>query len=93
MYDGNTLFYCGVKQKSALQMKLLKDACKKNNVKVIKSSSKDQLCQLLGEYLFQSKTVVVIDPEKDLHACQKCMQKRQYASTSLIFILFLLNFP
>jgi hypothetical protein len=28
-----------------------------------------------------------------LHACQKCMQKRQYASTSLIFILFLLNFP
>ena len=27
------------------------------------------------------------------HACQKCMQKRQYASTSLIFILFLINFP
>ena len=27
-----TLFYCGVKQKSALQLKLLKDACKKNNV-------------------------------------------------------------
>jgi hypothetical protein len=27
------------------------------------------------------------------YACQKCMQKCQYASTSLIFILFLLNFP
>jgi uncharacterized protein YaaW (UPF0174 family) len=61
-----TLFYCGVKQKSVLQMKLLKDACKKNNVKVNKSSSKDQMCQLLGEHLFQSKAVVVIDKEKDL---------------------------
>lgn len=47
-------------------MKLLKDACKKNNVKVNKSSSKDQMCQLLGEHLFQSKAVVVIDKEKDL---------------------------
>jgi ribosomal protein L7Ae-like RNA K-turn-binding protein len=47
-------------------MKTLKEACKKHNIKFHKSATKDELCNSLGKCLYESKTVLVIDEEKDI---------------------------
>ena len=60
------LFYCGVKQKTQLQMNTIREACKKENIKFHKATRKDELCQLLGKSLLTSKKVEIINIEKDV---------------------------
>lgn len=60
------LFYLGVKQKKLLHMKVLRDECKKQKLPFTKSTLKDELCTMLGKFLFDSKQVNVKDVEKEL---------------------------
>ena len=61
-----SLFYCGVKQRSQLQIKLLKESLKKFGIKFNKGSTKDELCQHLGKFLINEKKVEIIDATKDI---------------------------
>ncbi len=61
-----SLFYCGMKQKNMLQMKTLKETCKRHNIKFNKSATKYELCNTLGKFLYESKRVVITDEEKDI---------------------------
>jgi hypothetical protein len=50
-----TLFYLKIKKLSEVKIEKLKQVCKKYNLKPAKGSTKEELCQLLAEYILGNK--------------------------------------
>ncbi len=61
-----TLFYLGAKQKKTVQMKHLRDECRKHKLSFQKTTAKDALCSILGRYLFNNNHVLRVDNSKDI---------------------------
>ena len=73
-----SLFYCGVKQTSQLQIIILKESLKKFDIEFNQGSTKDELVvQLLGKFLINEKKVEIIDAIYKLFT-KRCQEFTNY---------------